>query len=121
MAGLAPLGVRHRGADPQDLAVFFTEAVWHWQGDRTEPGQRLSLHWHFNRGIMRSLEPKKVDPQMLHRNSPRIGEMLGEDDWFDKMAGIGRDQVRLAHMAKLHQFTAEQTARILTADRLPAG
>ena len=32
--------------------------------------------------IMRSLEPKKVDPQMLHRNSPRIGEMLGEDDWF---------------------------------------
>lgn len=101
--------------------VFFTEAVWHWQGDRTEPGQRLTLHWHFNRGIMRSLEPKKVDPQMLHRNSPRIGEMLGEDDWFDKMAGIGRDHVRLAHMAKLHQFTTEQTERVLAGERLPAG
>lgn len=103
---------------PKGSVVFFTEAVWHWQGDRTEPGQRITLHWHFNRGIARSLEPKKVDPQMLHRNSPRIGEMLGEDDWFDKMAGIGRDHVRLAHMAKLHQFTSQQTERILAADPL---
>lgn len=105
---------------PKGSVVFFTEAVWHWQGDRTEPGERVTLHWHFNRGIMRSLEPKKVDPQMLHRNSPRIGEMLGEDDWFDKMAGIGRDHVRLAHMAKLHRFTTEQTKRILQPEAAPA-
>jgi hypothetical protein len=74
---------------------------------------------HFNRGILRSLEPKKVDPQMLHRNSPRLGEMLGEDDWFDKMAGIGRDQVRFAHMYKLHAFTNAQKAAILASDADP--
>jgi ectoine hydroxylase-related dioxygenase (phytanoyl-CoA dioxygenase family) len=98
---------------PKGSVVFFTEGVWHWQGDRTEPGERVTLHWHFNRGILRSLEPKKVDPQMLHRNAPRLGEMLGEDDWFDKMRGIGRDHERAAHMARLHAFTNQQKAALL--------
>ncbi len=100
---------------PKGSVVFFTEGLWHWQGDRSEPGERVTLHWHFNRGILRSLEPKKVDPQMLHRNSPRLGEMLGEDDWFDTMHGIGRDHQRFAHMQQLHAFTARQKAEILAA------
>ncbi|HUO90076.1 MAG TPA: phytanoyl-CoA dioxygenase family protein, partial [Rhizomicrobium sp.] len=95
-------GEGHNGGVPIEMpkgsAVYFTHGVWHWQGDRSEAGERVTLHMHFNRGILRSLEPKKVDPQMLHRNPPRLGEMLGEDDWFDKMAGIGRDHVRFAHM-----------------------
>ena len=98
---------------PKGSVVFFTEALWHWQGERTEPGERVTLHWHFNRGILRSLEPKKVDPQMLHRNSPRLGEMLGENDWFDKMSGIGRDHERFAHMLQLHAFTDQQKALIM--------
>ncbi len=98
---------------PKGSVVFFTEALWHWQGERSEPGERVTLHWHFNRGILRSLEPKKVDPQMLHRNSPRLGEMLGEDDWFDKMDGIGRDHLRFAHMRHLQAFTNQQKAVIL--------
>jgi ectoine hydroxylase-related dioxygenase (phytanoyl-CoA dioxygenase family) len=98
---------------PKGSVVFFTEGVWHWQGDRTEPGERVTLHWHYNRGILRSLEPKRVDPQMLHRNPPRLGEMLGEDDWFDTMRGIGRDHERAAHMARLHAFTNEQKAALL--------
>jgi ectoine hydroxylase-related dioxygenase (phytanoyl-CoA dioxygenase family) len=98
---------------PKGSVVFFTEGVWHWQGDRTEPGERVTLHWHYNRGILRSLEPKKIDPQMLHRNSPRLGEMLGEDDWFDTMRGIGRDHERAAHMNRLHAFTNERKAVLL--------
>jgi hypothetical protein len=98
---------------PKGSVVFFSEALWHWQGERSEPGQRVTLHWHFNRGILRSIEPKKVDPQMLHRNSPRLGEMLGEDDWFDKMDGIGRDHARFAHMRHLQAFTNQQKAAIL--------
>jgi ectoine hydroxylase-related dioxygenase (phytanoyl-CoA dioxygenase family) len=98
---------------PKGSVVFFTHGVWHWQGDRTEPGERVTLHMHYNRGILRSLEPKKVDPQMMHRNAPRLGEMLGEDDWFDKMSGIGRDHVRFAYMQQLHAFTARQKAQIL--------
>ena len=90
-----------------------TKAVWHWQGDRTEPGDRVTLHAHFNRGILRSLEPKKTDVQMLHRNSPRLGEMLGEDDWFDKMSAQGRDYGRFAYMNKLHAFTEQKKQTIL--------
>lgn len=98
---------------PKGSVVFFTHGVWHWQGDRTEPGDRVTLHAHFNRGILRSLEPKKTDVQMLHRNSPRLAEMLGEDDWFDKMSAAGRDHVRFEYMLRLHAFTEKQKRAIL--------
>ncbi|HYL57224.1 MAG TPA: phytanoyl-CoA dioxygenase family protein [Candidatus Acidoferrales bacterium] len=98
---------------PKGSVVFFTHGVWHWQGDRTEPGDRVTLHAHFNRGILRSLEPKKTDVQMLHRNSPRLAEMLGEDDWFDKMSAAGRDHVRFNYMLQLHAFTEKQKQAIL--------
>ena len=98
---------------PKGSVVFFTHGVWHWQGDRTEPGDRVTLHAHFNRGILRSLEPKKTDVQMLHRNAPRLGEMLGEDDWFDKLSAAGRDYGRFNYMQKLHAFTEKQKKVIL--------
>jgi len=98
---------------PKGSVVFFTHGVWHWQGDRTEPGDRVTLHAHFNRGILRSLEPKKTDVQMLHRNAPRLGEMLGEDDWFDKMSAQGRDYGRFFYMNQLHAFTEQQKRAIL--------
>jgi ectoine hydroxylase-related dioxygenase (phytanoyl-CoA dioxygenase family) len=101
---------------PKGSVVFFTEGLWHWQGDRTEPGERVTLHWHFNRGILRSLEPKKSDEQLLHRNSPRLAEMLGQHDWFDKMSGIGRDHEKFGHMLQLHAFTKKQLASILEDD-----
>jgi hypothetical protein len=100
---------------PKGSVVFFTHGVWHWQGDRTDPGDRVTLHAHFNRGILRSLEPKKTDVQMLHRNSPRLGEMLGEDDWFDKLSAQGRDYGRFTYMNKLHAFTAERKRALLEA------
>ena len=101
---------------PKGSVVFFTQGVWHWQGDRTEAGDRVTLHWHFNRGILRSLEPKRVDPQMLHRNSPRLGEMLGEDDPFDTIEHIGRDYPRLEYMARLLKFTEQQKQKILRGE-----
>ena len=98
---------------PKGSVVYFQHGVWHWQGDREEAGDRVTIHSHFNRGILRSLEPKKVDVQMLHRNPPRLGEALGEDDWFDKMTADGRDHLRMAHMATLNRFNDEQKAAIL--------
>ncbi|MGA1371832.1 MAG: phytanoyl-CoA dioxygenase family protein [Pseudomonadales bacterium] len=102
---------------PQGSVVFFTHGVWHWQGDRTEPGERVTLHAHFNRGILRGLEPKKIDIQMLYRNPPRLGEMLGEDDWFDKLTAAGRDHTRAAYMARLHQFSEAQKQVLLEGAR----
>ena len=101
---------------PKGSVVYFHQGVWHWQGDRAAPGDRITLHAHFNRGILRSLEPKKTDVQMLHRNSPRLAEMLGEDDWFDKLSAQGRDYGRFAYMNKLHAFTEQRKRELLVAD-----
>lgn len=98
---------------PKGSVVYFTHGVWHWQGDRSEPGERVTIHSHFNRGILRGLEPKRVDVQMMHRNAPRLGEMLGEDDWFDKLDAHGRDYLRAGHMARLQKFTSERLEELL--------
>jgi hypothetical protein len=88
---------------PKGSVVFFTHGVWHWQGDRTEPGDRVTLHAHFNRGILRSLQPKKTDVQMRHRNSPRLGELLGEE----RTTGSTRCRTRGAKCAlRLHAEAA---------------
>jgi len=98
---------------PKGSVVFFTQGVWHWQGERTDPGERVTLHPHFNRGILRSVEQKRPDVQLYARNPPRLGEMMGEDDWFDKMTSTGRDYVRLEHMRQLHSFTRRKMAAIV--------
>jgi ectoine hydroxylase-related dioxygenase (phytanoyl-CoA dioxygenase family) len=98
---------------PKGSVVFFTEGVWHWQGDRTEAGERVTLHSHFNRGILRSLEAKKIDEQMIWRNPPRLGEMLGEDDWFEKTTAAGRDYVRFDYMRRLLAFNEAGKQAIL--------
>lgn len=105
---------------PKGSVVYFTHGVWHWQGDRTEPGERATIHSHFNRGILRGLEPKRVDIQMMHRNAPRLGEMLGEDDWFDKLDAQGRDYLRAGHMARLQAFTDQRKQALLAACNEPA-
>ncbi|MEJ0064883.1 MAG: hypothetical protein WDM85_05165 [Caulobacteraceae bacterium] len=52
---------------------------------------------------------------MPHRNSPRPGEMPGEDDWFDKKSAAGRDCGRFSYMNKLHAFTEERRPALLAA------
>jgi len=99
---------------PKGSAVFFTQGVWHWQGPRTEPGERVTLHPHFNRNFLRSIDPKRPDVSLIARNPPRLGEMLGLDDGFDKLTSAGgRDFLRLEHTRQLHAFTRRQLRQIL--------
>jgi hypothetical protein len=98
---------------PKGSVVFFTQGVWHWQGDRAEAGERVTLHSHFNRGILRSLEARKIDEQMIYRNPPRLGEMLGEDDWFEKTTAAGRDYERFNYMRQLLAFNETGKQAIL--------
>jgi len=101
---------------PKGSAVFFTQGVWHWQGPRTEPGERVTLHPHFNRNFLRSIDPKRPDVSLIARNPPRLGEMLGLDDGFDKLtAAGGRDYLRLEHTRQLHAFTRRKLKEILRA------
>jgi Phytanoyl-CoA dioxygenase (PhyH) len=99
---------------PKGSVVFFTQGVWHWQGPRTEPGQRVTVHPHFNRNFLRSIDPKRPDVSLIARNPPRLGEMLGLDDGFDKLTPAGgRDYLRLEHTRQLHAFTRQKMKEIL--------
>ena len=51
---------------------------------------------------------------------PRLGEMMGEDDWFDKMTPTGRDYVRLEHMRQLRAFTRAKKKSILGTSEIAA-
>ncbi len=91
---------------PKGSVVFFTQGTWHWQGARSEPGERVTIHPHFSRNILRSIDPRRPDVTLMNRNPPRLGEMLGLDDAFDKLTPEGgRDYVRRAHTQQLHAFT----------------
>ena len=106
---------------PKGSAVFFTQGVWHWQGPRTEPGERVTLHPHFNRNFLRSIDPKRPDVSLIARNPPRLGEALGLDDGFDKLTPAGgRDYLRLEHTRQLHAFTRRKLKEILRAPEIAA-
>ncbi len=106
---------------PKGSVVFFTQGTWHWQGARTEPGERVTLHPHFNRSILRSIDIKRPDVALLSRNPPRMGEMLGTDDGFDKMTPAGgRDYLRLEHTRQLNAFTRRKLKQILRAPEAAA-
>jgi len=106
---------------PKGSVVFFTQGVWHWQGPRTEPGERVTLHPHFNRNFLRSIDPKRPDVSLIARNPPRLGEMLGLDDGFDKLTPAGgRDYLRLEHTRQLHAFTRRKMKEILRAPEAAA-
>lgn len=106
---------------PKGSVVFFTQGTWHWQGPRTDPGERVTLHPHFNRNFLRSIDIKRPDVSLLARNPPRLGEMLGADDGFDKMtlAG-GRDYLRLEHTRQLHAFTRRRMKELVSAPEAAA-
>jgi len=58
---------------------------------------------------------------LLSRNPPRLGEMLGCDDGFDKMTPDGkRDYLRLEHTRQLHAFTRRKLREILQAPEAAA-
>jgi len=106
---------------PKGSVVFFTQGVWHWQGPRTQPGERVTLHPHFNRNFLRSIDPKRPDVSLIARNPPRLGEMLGLDDGFDKLTPTGgRDYLRLEHTRQLHAFTRRKMREILSAPEAAA-
>ena len=106
---------------PKGSVVFFTQGTWHWQGARTELGERVTLHPHFNRNILRSIDIKRPDVSLLARNPPRLGEMLGADDGFDKLTRTGgRDYLRLDHTRQLHAFTRPKLKEILRAPEAAA-
>ena len=84
---------------PRGSVVFFSHGVWHWAADRTEPGERVTMHNVYSRPFMRAHDAfAQLEPGILHRNSPVLSGLACVDDLFEKSGYYGHDIKRAAYV-----------------------
>lgn len=92
---------------PKGSVTFFTEGVWHWQGDRTASGNRVSLHNTYQRPFMRQADDFSNIDTVLHRNSPVLSTLTGHDDYFGRSDYMGHDMKRTGYMSRRQRWDAK--------------
>jgi hypothetical protein len=91
---------------PKGSIALWGNGVWHWQGDRTAPGARVTIHVTYNRLFVRPLDDlSAVDDTMYARNPPAFATLMGCDDPFGKSSYTGHDGPRFAYAARQLQRT----------------
>jgi hypothetical protein len=86
---------------PKGSIALWGNGVWHWQGDRTAPGARVTIHVTYNRMFVRQLDDlRAVDDEMYARNPPAFATLMGCDDPFGKSSYTGHDNARFAYAAR---------------------
>jgi ectoine hydroxylase-related dioxygenase (phytanoyl-CoA dioxygenase family) len=86
---------------PKGSIALWGNGVWHWQGDRTAPGARVTIHVTYNRLFVRPLDDlSAVGDEMLARNPPAFSTLMGLDDPFGKSTYTGHDRDRFAYAAR---------------------
>lgn len=91
---------------PKGSVTFFTHGVWHWQGDRTAPGDRVSLHNTYQRPFMRQADDFSNLDAVLHRNCPVLSGLTGHDDYFGRSDYTGHDFKRTGYMSRKQAWGA---------------
>jgi ectoine hydroxylase-related dioxygenase (phytanoyl-CoA dioxygenase family) len=86
---------------PKGSIALWGNGVWHWQGDRTAPGARVTIHVTYNRLFVRPLDDlSAVGEEMYARNPPAFATLMGCDDPFGKSSYTGHDRDRFAYAAR---------------------
>jgi ectoine hydroxylase-related dioxygenase (phytanoyl-CoA dioxygenase family) len=86
---------------PKGSIALWGNGVWHWQGDRSAPGARVTIHVTYNRLFVRPLDDlSAVDDEMYARNPPAFATLMGCDDPFGKSSYTGHDGPRFAYAAR---------------------
>ena len=85
---------------PKGSVAIWSDAVWHWQGDRAAPGARVAIHASYNRVFVRQLEDMRLPEVQLARNAPAFHALMGLDDPFGRSSYTGHDPQRMAHAGK---------------------
>ena len=81
---------------PKGSIALWDGATWHAQGDRSIPGERVTLHQTYSRRILRTYDCyRDIDPAILDRNPPELTTLAGLDDVFEKNRYSGPDFRRL--------------------------
>jgi ectoine hydroxylase-related dioxygenase (phytanoyl-CoA dioxygenase family) len=87
---------------PKGSIALWSHGVWHWQGDRSLPGERVAIHVTYNRVFVRQLDDfGALDEARLARNPPAFSTLMGLDDPFGKSGHRGHDGRRFAHAGRL--------------------
>ena len=86
---------------PKGSIALWGNGVWHWQGDRSAPGARVTIHVTYNRLFVRPLDDlSAVDDEMYARNPPAFATLMGCDDPFGKSSFTGHDGARFAYAGR---------------------
>lgn len=89
---------------PKGSLAIWDGALWHWQGERTLGGKRVTLHSTYMRPMLRPYDDYlHISPEILDRNPPEMMTLACQDDMFGKNnnAGQGRAQgERAAHILR---------------------
>jgi hypothetical protein len=92
---------------PKGSIALWDGAVWHWQGERTLPGPRVTLHSTYMRGALRPYDDYlKISPEILDRNPPELATLTGQDDAFGKNDYAGQRRAQPGGYADLQQRAA---------------
>ncbi len=87
---------------PRGSIALWSHGVWHWQGDRSLPGERVAIHVTYNRVFVRQLDDfSAVDDAYYARNPPAFATLLGQDDPFGKSSYRGHDGRRFAYAGRM--------------------
>lgn len=87
---------------PKGSIALWSHGVWHWQGDRSLPGERVAIHVTYNRVFVRQLDDfRAVDDAFLARNPPAFATLMGQDDPFGKSSYRGHDGKRFAYAGRM--------------------
>jgi ectoine hydroxylase-related dioxygenase (phytanoyl-CoA dioxygenase family) len=81
---------------PKGSIALWDGATWHAQGDRSLPGERVTLHSTYSRMTLRTYDSYlHIAPEILARNPPELTTLCGLDDLFEKNTYAGPDFQRL--------------------------
>lgn len=87
---------------PKGSIALWSHGVWHWQGDRSLPGERVAIHVTYNRVFVRQLDDyRAVDDAFYARNPPAFSTLMGQDDPFGRSSYRGHDGKRFAYAGRM--------------------
>lgn len=76
---------------PKGSVAIWDGALWHWQGGRTDEGERITLHSTYMQSTMRPYDHYlDIDESILARNPPELATLAGQDDIFGKNTAAGQ-------------------------------
>ncbi len=92
---------------PKGSIAIWDGALWHWQGGRTDEGDRVTLHSTYMQSTMRPYDDYlRIDGSILARNPPELATLAAQDDIFGKNTAAGQQREYFARSLEVRRELA---------------